>query len=122
ERALECFQEAAAEAPRDHRAFEGQGNCHLLMASFGTRPGREMLPAFLNAYERAMALVGRTPELRCNYAHAIHMYERRLPEALDEFDRVLAGHPTMAIAHVRKTLLLVTMGDLDAALQSARRA
>jgi DNA-binding winged helix-turn-helix (wHTH) protein len=122
ERALECFQEAAAEAPRDHRAFEGQGNCHLLMASFGTRPGREMLPAFLNAYERAVALVGPTPELRCNYAHAIHMYERRLPEALDEFDRVLADHPAMAIAHVRKTLLLVTMGDLDAALQSARRA
>ena len=26
ERALECFQEAAAEAPRDHRAFEGQAN------------------------------------------------------------------------------------------------
>lgn len=122
ERALECFQEAAAEAPRDHRAFEGQANCHLLMASFGTRPGREMLPAFLSAYERAVGLVGRTPELRCNYAHAIHMYERRLPDALDEFDRVLADNPAMAVAHVRKTLLLVTMGDLDAALESATRA
>jgi DNA-binding winged helix-turn-helix (wHTH) protein len=122
ERALACFQEAAAEAPQDHRAFEGQGNCHLLMASFGTRPGREMLPAFLNAYERAVALVGRTPDLRCNYAHAIHMYERRLPEALAEFDEVLAQNPSMAIAHVRRALLLVTMGDLDAALESARRA
>jgi DNA-binding winged helix-turn-helix (wHTH) protein len=122
ERALECFQEAAAEAPRDHRAFEGQANCHLLMASFGTRPGRDMLPAFLNAYDRAVGLVGRTPALRCNYAHAIHMYERRLPEALDEFDRVLTDSPMMAVAHVRKTLLLVTMGDLDAALDSAKRA
>jgi tetratricopeptide (TPR) repeat protein len=28
----------------------------------------------------------------------------------------------MAVAHVRKTLLLVTMGDLDAALASAKRA
>src|SRR5215510_2252921 len=122
ERALECFQEAAAEAPRDHRAFEGQANCYLLMASFGTRPGREMLPSFLLAYERAVALVGRTPELRCYYAHAIHMYERRLPDALEEFDAVLASSPTMAVAHVRKTLLLVTMGDLDAALVSAQRA
>jgi len=122
ERALECFQEAAAEAPRDHRAFEGQANCYLLMASFGTRPGREMLPSFLFAYERAVALVGRTPELRCYYAHAIHMYERRLPDALEEFDAVLASSPTMAVAHVRKTLLLVTMGDLDAALVSAQRA
>ena len=122
DRALACFQEAAAEAPRDHRAFEGQANCHLLMASFGTRPGREMLPAFLNAYERAVALVGPTPDLRCNHAHAIHMYERRLTEALTEFDEVIAQNPMMAIAHVRKALLLVTMGDLDAALESARRA
>jgi DNA-binding winged helix-turn-helix (wHTH) protein/Flp pilus assembly protein TadD len=122
ERALECFQEAAAEAPRDHRAFEGQGNCHLLMASFGTRPGREMLPAFLQAYERAVALVGQTPELRCNHAHAIHMYERRLPEALSEFDCVIAESPGLSLAHVRKTLLLVTMGNLDAALESAKRA
>ena len=118
ERALECFQEAAAEAPRDHRAFEGQGNCHLLMASFGTRPGREMLPAFLQTYERAVALVGPTPELRCNHAHAIHMYERRLPEALSEFDCVIAESPALSLAHVRKTLLLVTMGNLDAALES----
>ena len=122
ERALECFQEAAAEAPRDHRAFEGQANCHLLMASFGTRPGREMLPAFMQAYERAVALVGATPELRCNHAHAMHMYARRLPEALAEFDCVLAENPSLTLAHVRKTLLLVTQGDLDGAMQSATRA
>lgn len=122
ERALECFQEAAAESPRDHRAFEGQGNCHLMMASFGTRPGREMLPAFLQAYDRAVALVGRTPALRCNHAHAMHMYERRLPEALAEFDAVIAEAPGMAVAHVRRALLLVTMGDLDRALESATRA
>ena len=122
ERALECFQEAAAEAPRDHRAFEGEAHCYLLMASFGTRPGREMLPAFFRAYERAVALVGRTPELRCNYAHAIHMYERRLPAALAEFDAVIAENPSMTLAHVRKTLLLVTLGDLEAATDSAQRA
>jgi DNA-binding winged helix-turn-helix (wHTH) protein len=122
ERALECFQEASAEAPRDHRAFEGQANCYLLMASFGARPGRDMLPAFLQAYDRAVALVGPTPELRCNHAHAIHMYERRLPEALAEFDEVIAENPSLTLAHVRKTLLLVTQGDLDAALESTRRA
>jgi DNA-binding winged helix-turn-helix (wHTH) protein len=122
DRALECFQEAAAEAPRDHRAFEGQANSHLMMASFGARPGRDMFPAFLQAYERAVSLVGATPELRCNHAHAIHMYGRLLPEAMTEFDCVIAEHPSLTLAHVRKTLLLVTMGDLDAALESARRS
>jgi tetratricopeptide (TPR) repeat protein len=93
-----------------------------MMASFGTRPGREMFPAFLTEHERAVALVGMTPTLRCNYAHAIHMYQRRLDEALSEFDRAIAEKPEMAVAHVRRTLLLVTMGDLDAALESAERA
>lgn len=121
ERALECFQTAASQTPRDHRAFEGLANCYLMMASFGARSGREMFHAFLDVHERAVALVGCTPELRCNFAHAIHMYQRRLDEALAEFDRALAEKPHMAIAHVRRTLLLVTMGDLDAALESTDR-
>jgi tetratricopeptide (TPR) repeat protein len=50
------------------------------------------------------------------------MYERRLPEALSEFDCVIAESPGLSLAHVRKTLLLVTMGNLDAALDSAKRA
>ena len=122
ERALECFGSAASEAPHDHRAFEGLAACYLMKASFGIRPGREMFHAFLAAYERAVMLVGPTPELRCNYAHAIHLYQRQLDESLAEFDRVVAERPQLAIAHVRRTLLLVTMGDLDKALDSATRA
>jgi DNA-binding winged helix-turn-helix (wHTH) protein len=121
ERALECFDRAAVEAPHDHRAFEGQAACYLMMASFGTRPGREMFQAFLDAHERAVRLGGPTPEICCNHAHAIHMYQRRLDEALAEFDRVIAETPQLAIAHARRTLVLVTMGDLDAALDSAAR-
>jgi tetratricopeptide (TPR) repeat protein len=119
--ALQCFRGAAAEAPHDHRAYEGQAACYLMKASFGTQPGREMFEAFLRAHEQAVALVGMTPEIRCNYAHAIHIYQRRLDEALVEFDRVITDQPELAIAHVRRALLLVTMGDLDQALDSAAR-
>jgi DNA-binding winged helix-turn-helix (wHTH) protein len=121
ERALECFNGAAVEAPHDPRAFEGQAACYLMMASFGTRPGREMFQAFLKAHEHAVSLGGSTPETGCNHAHAIHIYQRRLDEALAEFDRVIAEKPELAIAHVRRALVLVTMGDLDAALDSAAR-
>ena len=41
---------------------------------------------------------------------------------MNEFDCVIKESPTLTLAHVRKTLLLVTMGDLDAALESAKRA
>jgi serine/threonine-protein kinase len=122
ERAVECFRSAAAETPHDHRAFEGLAACYLMMASFGTRPAPAMFDAFLDAHHRAVALVGPTAELRCNYAHAIHLYQRRLDESLAEFDQVIAEQPQLAIALVRRTLLLVTMGDLDAALDSAVRA
>jgi DNA-binding winged helix-turn-helix (wHTH) protein/Tfp pilus assembly protein PilF len=122
ERALECFSSAATQTPRDHRAFEGLASCYLVMASFGTRPGCEMVQAYLAAHERAVAIIGWTPEIRCNYAHVLHMYQRRLDESLAEFDRAIAEKPQMAIAHVRRTLLLVTMGDLDAALESADRS
>lgn len=121
ERALDCFGRAAAESPHDHRALEGLAACYLMQASFGTRPGREMVRAFLDAYQRIVTLVAPRPELRCNYAHAIHMYQRRMDEAVAELDRVLIEAPRLAIAHVRRTLLLVTMGDLDGALESAAR-
>src|SRR3954468_13216943 len=66
ERALECFEQAAAEAPRDHRAFEGLSAGYLMLASFGMRAGRDIYPLFQQNHARAVALVGLTPELRCN--------------------------------------------------------
>jgi tetratricopeptide (TPR) repeat protein len=122
ERALECFEHAAAEAPRDHRAFEGQSACYLMLGSFGMRAGRDIFPPFLDAHQRAVALVGLTPALRCNYAHAVHMYRRRLDEADAEFRLAEAERPTLASAYVRHTLLHATRGDLDAALETIGRA
>jgi tetratricopeptide (TPR) repeat protein len=69
-----------------------------------------------------VALVGLTPELRCNEAHAQHLYLRRLDEAEAGLKQVLAEKPTFAIAYVRLTLLHVTKGDLDAALDTIGRA
>jgi len=122
ERALECFAHAAAEAPRDARAFEGQSACYLMLGSFGMRAGRDTYPRFLEAHERAMALLGLTPELRCNQAHALHLYECRLDEAEAGLRQALAEKPAFAIGYVRLTLLQVTRGDLDAALDTIGRA
>jgi DNA-binding winged helix-turn-helix (wHTH) protein len=122
ERALECFDHAAVEGPRDSRAYEGQSACYLMLASFGMRAGREMYPRFLDAHQKAVALVGLTPELRCNQAHALHLYKRRLDEAEDGFSQALTEKPSLATGHVRLTLLQVTKGDLDAALETIGRA
>src|SRR4051794_26235337 len=73
-RALECFEHAAVEAPQDGRAYEGQAACFLMQGSFGMRAGRDIYPRFAEAHARAVALMGLTPELRCNQAHAVHFY------------------------------------------------
>lgn len=122
ERALECFDHAAAEAPRDPRAFEGQSACYLMLGSFGMRAGRDTYPRFREAHARAVALLGPTPELLCNQAHALHLYESRLDEAEAGLRQALAAKPGFAIAYVRLTLLQVTQGDLDAALDTVGRA
>ena len=86
------------------------------------RAPREMYERFLSAHARAEALVGLTPELRCNRAHGWHMFERRLPEALAEFRQVLDEDPTLGPAYVRLTMLYATLGRLDDALDTVHRA
>jgi tetratricopeptide (TPR) repeat protein len=122
ERALECFQQAGEEAPRDHRAFEGQCSCYLLLASMGMLPGRDMYRGFLEAHRRAVTIVGLTPELRCDRAHGLHMYERRLDEAEAELEQVIREKPSLAAAYVRLAMVQVTRGRLDEALDAASRA
>ncbi len=121
EKALACFDEAAAEDPGDFRAFEGQSICYLMLASQGMRAPREMYPRFLTAHSRAAALAGLTLEMRCNRAHGLHMFEHRLREAEAEFEAVLREDPAMGSAYVRLAMLYATLGRLDDALDCALR-
>jgi DNA-binding winged helix-turn-helix (wHTH) protein len=116
ELAIECFQQAAAECSEDFRAFEGLSTCYLMLATFGMRLPGEVYPGFLDAHERAVALGGLRAELRCNRAHGLHLFERRLAEAEAEFATALEEKPTLGSTHVRAALLYATLGRLDAAL------
>jgi DNA-binding winged helix-turn-helix (wHTH) protein len=113
ERARECFQQAATECPSDFRAYEGLSVSYLMLATWGIRPPREMYTGFLAAHERAVALGGLTPQLRCNRAHGLHMFERRFEEADAEFQQTLRDKPTLASAYVRTSMLYMTLGRLD---------
>jgi len=122
ERAIECFERAGAECPSDFRAFEGLSVSYLMLATFGMRPPLDTYPGFLAAHARAVELAGVTPELRCNRAHGMHMFERRHDEADAEFQRVIAEKPSLASTYVRRALLCATLRRLDEALESVSRA
>jgi DNA-binding winged helix-turn-helix (wHTH) protein len=117
ERATECFQQAAIQCPGDFRAFEGLSTCYLMQATFGISAPFEVYPRFLESHNRAVEQGGFTPELRCNRAHGLHMFEHRLPEAEEEFRRALQEKPSFATVHVRMALMCATLGQLDRALE-----
>jgi len=121
ERAIECFTAASHECSADARAFEGLSVSYLALATFGMRPPREMYPAFLDAHERAVSLGGLTPELRCNRAHGLHLFERRFEEAEAGFRKVLQEKPTLASTYVRLAMVCSTLKRYDEALDVIAR-
>jgi DNA-binding winged helix-turn-helix (wHTH) protein len=121
ERAIDCFQQAAEECPGDFRAFEGLAASYLLLAVFGMRPPRDMYPRFLEAHARAVALGGLTPELRCDRAHGLHVFEHRDDEAEAEFLQAVLDKPTFAPAYVRLAMLYATGGKFAEACDALER-
>jgi DNA-binding winged helix-turn-helix (wHTH) protein len=122
ERAISSFEHAAAECPSDFRAFEGLSASYLALATFGMRPPIEMYQGFLETHNQAEALCGLTPELRCNRAHALHMFERKFVEAEAQLLQTIEEKPTLASAYVRLSMLYGTLNRLDEAVEVMGRA
>jgi tetratricopeptide (TPR) repeat protein len=117
EQAINCFARAIAETPSDFRAFEGLSASYLALAVFGIRCPRELYPLFLEAHDRAVALSGATPELRCNRAFARFVFEAEEAESEAELLRALDDKPTLACAYVRLGLLYGSQGRFAEALE-----
>ncbi len=122
EKALDCFQQAAVENPSDFRAFEGISLCYLLLGTYGMRLPREMYTGFLQAHKRAVELSGLTPERRADRAHGLHLFEHKLEEAETELLQAQDESPESPEVYVRLTMLYVTQGRLDDALNVLLRA
>lgn len=122
EKALDCFQQAAIENPSDFRAFEGISLCYLLLGTYGMRLPKEMYNGFLQAHRRAVELSGLTPERRADRAHGLHLFEHNLEEAETELLRAQAESPESPEVYVRLTMLYVSLGRLDDALNILLRA
>ena len=122
EKALDCFQQSAIENPSDFRAFEGISLCYLLLGTYGMRMPREMYNGFQQAHRRAVELCGLTPERRADRAHGLHLFEHRFEEAETELLQAQAESPESPEVYVRLTMLYVSQGRLDDALNILLRA
>jgi len=120
DRAIDCFKRAARECGTDFRAWEGMSTCYLMLATFGMRAPRDVYPEFLEAHERAVDAGGLRPELRCNRAHGLHMFEHRLGDAEAEFTQTIRERPTYGTAYVRSALMYSTLKRFDKAWPRVR--
>jgi tetratricopeptide (TPR) repeat protein/DNA-binding winged helix-turn-helix (wHTH) protein len=115
ERAIECFAQVAADSSADFRAFEGLSSSYLSLAVFGMRSPLEMYPSFLETHQQAVILTGLRPELRCNRAFGLCVFEHRYCEAEKEFLRTLSERPALASSYVRLGMLYGALGRFDEA-------
>jgi DNA-binding winged helix-turn-helix (wHTH) protein len=122
EHAIECFEQAASECPSDFRAFEGLSSSYLTLVTFGMRSPAEMHDRFLEAHRRAEALCGLTPDLRCNFAYGLHVFERKVGEAEAGLLQTIDEKPTLASAYVRLALLYGSLGQIDKSVEMVGRA
>jgi tetratricopeptide (TPR) repeat protein len=118
---LDCFADAAARTPFDHRAFVGQCGCHLSLVSLGLADGVTAWRDFETAHARAVALVGPAT-LRADYAYAVFLCQRDLDAADVQLRRALAEGADQPMTCVRIMTVEVARGNLDAALVWATRA
>jgi DNA-binding winged helix-turn-helix (wHTH) protein len=122
EKARECFEQAARENESDPHAYEGLAVAWLITGTYGMRAPREIYPKYLAAYERTVTLGGITAEVRASHGHALHMYERKLPQAEAELLESLREKPKSANTFIRLAIVYVTMNRLDDALDLVNRA
>jgi len=121
ERAIDCFKRAIAESPCDFRAFEGLSASYLTLAIFGMRSPLEMYPRFCEAHEHAAVLSGLRPELRCNRAFGLCVFEQSPAESEAEFLRTLEEKPSLGHTYVRLAMLYGSLGRFDEAFEVLSR-
>lgn len=122
EHAIDCFEQAAAECPSDFRAFEGLSSSYLTLVTFGMKSPADMRAKFLEAHSRAEALCGLTPDLRCNFAYSLHIFERKVEDAEAGLLQAIEEKPTLAAAFIRLALLYGSLAEIDKSAEMVARA
>ncbi len=116
ENALDCFEQAARENRTDPRPLEATTLVYLTLGAAGMRSPRDMASRFRDAHARAIALAGWTPELRSDWGHALHMFERNAQEA-EEHLLQSRREKQLLRTYIRLAMLYTAENRLDTALE-----
>jgi TolB-like protein/Tfp pilus assembly protein PilF len=121
-KALEYFQDAVSEDPRDPRGHAGIADSYLMLAEYGAFPARDAVPKAKAAALKALELDGSLAEAHASLAALKEDYDWDWSGAEKEFKRSLELNPSYATSHQWYAEFLAEMGRPKEAVDEINRA
>lgn len=116
EKALDSFQQAALEDGTNFRVYEGLAATYLMQGTYCLKAPQDVYKPYQDAFSRAVALVGMTPDLRAQRAHAMHVFEKRFEEAEKDLLQAEREKPSLTRLYGFLAMLYVALGRFDDAM------
>ncbi len=110
---LECFQEALSLDPNFAQAHAGVADTYALLAFYGFRPPKEVMPDAKAAAQRALAIDGSLAEAHASMGFIHLVYDWDWAAAERELKRAIALNPRYVLARYWYATLCVSLHRLD---------
>jgi serine/threonine-protein kinase len=122
ESAIEYFQQAIHQDPNYALAYVGLADAYAVLALFGERDPRLVMPKAKAAALKALEMDDGLGEAHVSLGWVSYSYDWDWPTAGKHFERALALKPAYPPAHYLYSLYLMAQGRFDDGLAEARRA
>ncbi len=121
-KSLDFYAQAIELDPAYALAYAGQADSYNLLGSYGTWQLKDSHPKARAAAEKALALDGDLAEAHTSLAAVIADYYWDWAESEKHFKKAIELNPNYAVARYWYSQQLSRMGQLDEAVEEARRA
>ncbi len=119
---LECFQEALSLDPNFAQAHAGVADAYTLLAFYGFRPPKEVMPEAKAAAQRALAIDDALPEAHASMGFIHLVYDWNWAAAERELKRAIALNPRYVLARYWYATLCSSMLRFDESIAEDERA
>ena len=121
-KALDCFQQALLLDERFALAHAGVADAYTLLAFYGFRPPRDVMPRAKAAAQRALALDDALAEAHCSMGFIHLVYDWDWAAAERELRRAIALNPRYVLARYWYASLCTSKGRYDESITEDERA
>ena len=122
QRAVDYFQQAIAQDPKDARAYAGLADTYAMMSSWNLVQPTEFMPKARAAALKALQLDDALPEAHASLALIVENYDWDWKTAEREYRRAIELNPDYASAHQWYAEYLTWEGRFDEAARESERA